>query len=90
MIRGALIVSAAVALAATCLRRLRLKGLIFRPPRVHRYFLTPRGWKVARLMTRLEARVFRPALAAFEERPAALPPQLSRTGLFVQFTIHSS
>jgi len=28
-------------------------------------------------MTRLEARVFRPALAAFEERPAASPPQLS-------------
>ena len=28
-------------------------------------------------MTRLEARVFRPALAAFEKRPAALPPQLS-------------
>jgi hypothetical protein len=59
------------------LRRLRLKGLIYRPPRTHRYFLTPHGWKVARLMTRLEARVFRPALAAFEERPAALPPQLS-------------
>ena len=25
------------------LRRLRLKGLIFRPPRTHRYFLTPYG-----------------------------------------------
>jgi hypothetical protein len=59
------------------LRRLRLKGLIYRPPRTHRYFLTPHGWKVARLMTRLEARVFRPALAAFEDHPAALPPQLS-------------
>ena len=59
------------------LRRLRLKGLIYRPPRSHRYFLTPHGWKVARLMTRLEARVFRPALAAFEEHPAALPPKLS-------------
>jgi len=42
------------------LRRLRLKGLIYRPLRAHRYFLTPHGWKVARLMTRLEARVFRP------------------------------
>ena len=61
------------------LRRLRLKGLIFRPPRAHRYFLTPHGWKVARLMTRLEARVFRPALAAFEKCPAALPPKLSAT-----------
>jgi hypothetical protein len=59
------------------LRRLRLKGLIYRPPRAHRYFLTPHGWKVARLMTRLEARVFRPALAAFEGSVAALPPQLS-------------
>ena len=28
-------------------------------------------------MTRLEAHVFRPALAAFEQRPAALPPKLS-------------
>jgi len=59
------------------LRRLRLKGLIYRPPRAHRYFLTPHGWKVARLMTRLEARVFRPATAAFQEYPAALPPKLS-------------
>src|SRR3954447_13099077 len=40
------------------LRRLRLKGLIFRPPKTHRYFLTPYGWKTARLFTRLEARVF--------------------------------
>jgi hypothetical protein len=59
------------------LRRLRLKGLIYRPPRAHRYFLTPHGWKVARLMTRLEACVFRPALTAFEQHPAVLPPKLS-------------
>ena len=59
------------------LRRLRLKGLIYRPPRAHRYFLTPHGWKVARLMTRLEARVFRPALAAFNQHPVTLPPKLS-------------
>ena len=50
------------------LRRLRLKGLIFRPPKSHRYFLTPYGWKVARLFTRLEARVFRPAMAMFTQR----------------------
>jgi hypothetical protein len=31
------------------LRRLRLEGLIFRPTRTHRYFVTPYGWKVARL-----------------------------------------
>src|ERR1041384_2299971 len=35
------------------LRRLRLKGLIFRPPRTNRYFVTPYGWKVARLFSRL-------------------------------------
>jgi len=30
------------------LRRLRRKGLLFRPPKTHRYFLTPHGGKVAR------------------------------------------
>ena len=55
------------------LRRLRLKGLIYRPPKTHRYFLTPYGWKVARLFTRLETRVFRPALAMFTANDAVLP-----------------
>lgn len=55
------------------LRRLRLKGLIFRPPKTHRYFLTPHGWKIARLFTRLEARVFRPAVAMFTSDDTALP-----------------
>ena len=55
------------------LRRLRLKGLIFRPPKTHRYFLTPYGWKIARLFTRLEARVFRPAIAIFTGNDAVLP-----------------
>ena len=55
------------------LRRLRLKGLIFRPPRTNRYFVTPYGWKVARLFSRLEARVFRPALAMFTANDAVLP-----------------
>lgn len=55
------------------LRRLRLKGLIFRPPKTHRYFLTPFGWKIARLFSRLEARVFRPAMAAFTANDAVLP-----------------
>lgn len=55
------------------LRRLRLKGLIFRPPRTHRYFLTPYRWKVARLFSRLEARVFRPAVAMFAGDDAVLP-----------------
>ena len=55
------------------LRRLRLKGLIFRPPKTHRYFLTTYGWKVARLFTRLETRVFRPAMAVFTTNDAVLP-----------------
>jgi hypothetical protein len=55
------------------LRRLRLKGLIFRPPRTNRYFVTPYGWKVARLFSRLETRVFRPALAMFTANDAVLP-----------------
>jgi len=62
------------------LRRLRLKGLIFRPPKTHRYFLTPYGWKIARLFTRLEARVFRPAIAMFTSNDAVLPFPL-RTAL---------
>ena len=55
------------------LRRLRLKGLIFRPPKTHRYFLTPYGRKVAGLFTRLEARVFRPAVAMFTSNDAVVP-----------------
>ena len=47
------------------LRCLRLKGLIFRPTGTNRYFLTPYGWKVARLFSRLEAHVFRSAMAMF-------------------------
>ncbi len=55
------------------LRRLRLKGLIYRPPRTNRYFVTPYGWKVARLFSRLDARVFRPAMAMFTAPDAVLP-----------------
>ena len=55
------------------LRRLRLKRLIFQPPKTHRYFLTPCGWKIARLCSRLESRVFRPAVAMFTSNDAMLP-----------------
>jgi hypothetical protein len=55
------------------LRRLRLKGLIYRPPRTNHYLVTPYGWKVARLFSRLDARVFRPALAMFTASDAVLP-----------------
>jgi hypothetical protein len=58
------------------LRRLLRKGIIFRGEGTNRYFLTPYGWKVARLMARLESRVFRPAMAAFGEGPVGLPPPL--------------
>lgn len=58
------------------LRRLRRKGLIFSRPGTRRYFLTPYGWKVARLFARLEARVFRPAIAAFGDQPRVLPRPL--------------
>jgi len=55
------------------LRRLRLKGLIYRPPKTNRYFVTPYGWKVARLFSRLEGRVLRPAMAMFTANDAVLP-----------------
>jgi len=55
------------------LRRLRLKGMIFRPPQTNRYFVTPYGWKVERLFSRLESRVFRPAMAMFTANDAVLP-----------------
>jgi hypothetical protein len=61
------------------LRRLRLKGLIYRPPKSNRYFVTPYGWKVARLFSRLEARVFRPAMAMFTANDAVLPFPLRRS-----------
>jgi len=35
--------------------------------------VTPYGWKVARLFSRLEARVFRPAIAMFTSNDAVLP-----------------
>jgi len=48
------------------LRRLRLKGLIWRVPNSYRYQLTTYGRKVALLFSKLEARIFRPALAALD------------------------
>jgi hypothetical protein len=54
------------------LRRLRLKGMIWRIPHSQRYLLTPYGLKVALFFTRLHARVFRPGFAAMD--PAATIP----------------
>jgi hypothetical protein len=55
------------------LRRPRLKGLICRPPRTNRHFVTSYGWKFARPFSRLETRVFRPAIAIFTSNDAVLP-----------------
>lgn len=46
------------------LRRLRLKGLVVRIPKSHRYRLTELGSKVIVFFTKLYERVFRPGLAA--------------------------
>lgn len=58
------------------LRRLRLKGIIARAPGTNRYFLTPYGWKLARLFSRLEARLFRPAMAAYTDGKTPWPKSL--------------
>ena len=60
------------------LRRLVRKGLLWRAPQSHCYYLTPGGWKVARLYARLDARVFRPALTAMKDAQAATPVGLTR------------
>jgi hypothetical protein len=61
------------------LRRLCRKGLLHRRLGTHRYVVTPYGWKLARLYSRLDARIFRPALAALEGQSIVDPrPKLSR------------
>jgi hypothetical protein len=60
------------------LRRLLRKGIIYRQQGTNRYFLTPHGWKISRLFARLEARVFRPATAAFGDDVTGLPPPLRK------------
>ena len=54
------------------LRRLRLKGIIWRVPGTQRYVLTPYGRKVVLFFTRLHARVFRVGFAALD--PTAVIP----------------
>jgi hypothetical protein len=56
------------------LRRLRLKGIIWRIPNSYRYQLTTYGRKVALLFTKLDARIFRQVLAAIDtSQPVPLP-----------------
>jgi hypothetical protein len=63
------------------LRRLRLKGLLFSTPRTNHYFVTPNGWKVARLFSRLAARVFRPARHVHGQRGPTVVPSGRFPGL---------
>jgi len=60
------------------LRRLVRKGIVCRVRGTQRCYLTPYGWKLARLYARLETRVFRPALAAMSPSPPALPRALNQ------------
>jgi hypothetical protein len=56
------------------LRRLRLKGIIWRIPNSYRYQLTTYGRQVALLFSKLDARIFRHALAAMDaSQPVPLP-----------------
>lgn len=48
------------------LRRLRLKGILWRIPTTNRYLVTPYGNKVALLFTKLNARVFRTTFASLD------------------------
>jgi len=48
------------------LRRLRLKGIIWRVPHTNSYLLTPYGMKVSMFFTKMNARVFGPGFAAME------------------------
>jgi hypothetical protein len=60
------------------LRRLRLRGLIARIPKTHRYRVTTLGLRTALFFTRTFARVVRPGLALIEDRPASLDQPLRR------------
>lgn len=48
------------------LRRLRLKGILWRIPNTYRYQLTTYGRQVALLLSKLHSRIFRPAFAALD------------------------
>ena len=58
------------------LRRLRLKGLIHRIPKTHRYTATTYGLKVAFFYSKLYLRILRPNWNALLPTPTALPGRL--------------
>ena len=69
------------------LRRLRLKGLLERIGRSHRYRLTALGIRVVTFFTRLHVRIFRPGLAATipnQTQPSPLAQALDRVVEIIQ------
>ena len=58
------------------LRRLRLKGLISRLPKTHRYILTTYGLKVAFFYTKVYLRIVRPGWLSLEESSDLIPRPL--------------
>lgn len=54
------------------LRRLRLRGLIVRVPKSHRYRVTAQGLRIALFFSRTHARIFRTGLALIETPSAPL------------------
>jgi len=71
------------------LRRLRLKGLISREPRSHRYSVTAYGLKVAFFCTKLFLRILRPAWAAIADPPDPVPRPLRKVLRALEEQIHS-
>jgi hypothetical protein len=63
------------------LRRLRLKGFMVRRHGSSRYFITPYGMRMAIFFTRVNARLFRPGLAALDPVEQANVPHPLRDAL---------
>ena len=55
------------------LRRLRMKGLILRLPKRHRYVLTPAGRRIALFFTKAYSRVLRRGLSRLDSAPPVDP-----------------
>ena len=69
------------------LRRLIRKGIICRVCGSQRCYLSPYGWKLARLYARLEARVFRPALTVMNAPPVGEPGPLHKAAQIIDTEI---
>jgi hypothetical protein len=60
------------------LRRLRLKGIIYRIPKTHRYVVTTHGLRAAFLFSKVYLRILRPASQALTETSDEMPIPLRR------------